>query len=255
MDFYSFEDDDTPAAPAGTRVIATIEMEEDPPPPAAPPEDYEGFAALYGPAIQEALDEIMEEVRNMGVVEGVRMLLPVARLRVRLDPAILALGLTVEGLLRQATRFGRPRMGLDGDRAWINIHGGISQTTRAGDFSDLLQAFQDWVAEELGRGEAANEKLRLKFLLLLEGHGSHYAPLQERYRNFLRRNGLADGWGLDWLQQLRERIGVDAWRLTAWEPRSAAQYIGPYSPQLLVRTLERFFFFLERKRQWRRRFR
>ena len=109
------------------------------------------------------------------------MLLPVARLRVRLDPAILALGLTVEGLLRQATRFGRPRMGLDGDRAWINIHGGISQTTRAGDFSDLLQAFQDWVAEELGRGEAANEKLRLKFLLLLEGHGSHYAPLQERY--------------------------------------------------------------------------
>ena len=74
------------------------------PPPAPPAPDYEGFAAVYGPVIQEALDEIRDELRNRGRQDGVRWKMPVANLRTRLDPRILDLGFTVEGLLRRAAR-------------------------------------------------------------------------------------------------------------------------------------------------------
>ena len=207
------------------------------------------MAALYGPLIQETLDEIRDELRNRGRQDGARWKMPVANLRTRLDPRLVGLGFTVGGLLRQAARLGRPRMGLEGDEAYYEEPGTAppaapSATTR-GDQAELLQAYQDWATANGDWTEG--DKTRLRILLGLPSAGSNVQVIQAAYRRWLRAD--ADGWGLAWAKRVYERMGFGGTRL----PWDTVYWVGPYTPRLMYRTMQNFIDFIERNDDIRRR--
>ena len=214
--------------------------------------DYEGIAALYGPLIQESLDEIRDELRHRGRQDGVRWKMPVANLRTRLDPRLLDLGFTVEGLLRHAARLGRPRMGLEGDEAYYEGSPGtpgIPQTSR-GDQAELLQAFQDYLTAD-GSFDI-HDKTRLRLLLLIPGTGAVFGPLQARYRAWL--GPLADAHqNQQWANQVMDRMLFSGEGLERPRMYTAPQYRGEYTVAALARTMRKFIDFLRSNPDLRRR--
>ena len=167
------------------------------------------------------------------------------------------LGLTVEGLLRRAARFGRPRMGLEGDEAYYEGPGtsppaapaapapAAPSATSRGDQAELLQAYQDWA---VANGDwTEGDKTRLRILLDLPSAGSNVQVIKAAYRRWLRVD--ADGWGLAWAKRVYERMGFGGTRL----PWDTVYWVGPYTPRLMYRTMQNFIDFIERNDDIRRR--
>ena len=234
----------------------------DEPVPAAPPEDNEGFAALYGPVIQEALDAIRDELRNRGRQDGVRWKMPVANLRTRLDPGLVRHGFTVRGMLRHAARLGRPRMGLEGDEAYYEEPAAPAapaapapaapapSATSRGDQGELLQAFQDYLTAD-GSFDI-QDKTRLRFLLLIPGTGSIFVPLQARYRSWLGPLATAHQ-NQQWANQVMDRMLFSGEGLERPRMYTAPQYRGEYTVAALARTMRKFVDFLQSNPDLRRR--
>jgi len=191
----------------------------------------------------------------------VRFLLPVATLRdeIVLDQRIYNLGFTMEALLRQAARFDRPSMGLEGDEAYYQGSPGdgrapgfmqqgrdiAASASSRGDQAELLQAYQDWARANGDWTEG--DKTRLRILLDLPSAGSNVQVIKAAYRRWLRVD--ADGWGLAWAKRVYERMGSGGTRL----PWDGIYWVGPYTPRLMYRTMQNFIDFIERNDDIRRR--